>query len=144
MQTFFSQIGLSQIEVNFHFNNNPLFFGYPGNEIGWDWTGDPGSNSGENMSFYIPVRTDPTVNGTWFFGAQHVWRTQDNGGNQAFLDANCNQFVAGHGGAIFTGACGDWVPLGKDLSGTSFGKDKAPGQYVVAISRAPSDTSTLW
>ena len=136
MHTFFSQPGLSQIEVN-HSGTA---------ETGWDWIGDPGSLSGENMSFYIPLITDPNVNanGTWFFGAQHVWRTQDNGGSQAFLDANCNQFVAGHGGAIFTGACGDWVPIGKDLSGTSFGKDKAPGQYVVAISRAPSDTSTLW
>src|SRR5437868_2824451 len=139
MHTFFNAPGLSQIEVNFrgtHPNTT--------SELGWSWIGDPGSLSGENMSFYIPLIADPKVDGTWFFGAQHVWRTQDNGGNQAFLEANCNEFVAGHGGSIFTGACGDWVPLGKDLSGTSFGKDKAPGQYIVAISRAPSDNSTLW
>ena len=139
MHTFFNAPGLSQIEVNFrgtHPNTT--------SELGWSWIGDPGSLSGENMSFYIPLISDPKVDGTWFFGAQHVWRTQDNGGNQAFLEANCNEFVAGHGGSIFTGACGDWVPLGKDLSGTSFGKDKAPGQYIVATSRAPSDTSTLW
>ena len=38
----------------------------------------------------------------------------------------------------FTGACGDWVPIGQDLSSTSFGTDKTPGPagYVVAISRA--------
>jgi hypothetical protein len=36
------------------------------------------------------------------------------------------------------------VPLGKDLSDNSFGKDKAPGQYIVATVRAPSDTGTLW
>ncbi|PYX39948.1 MAG: hypothetical protein DMG83_27585 [Acidobacteria bacterium] len=139
MHTFFNAPGLSQIEVNFrgtHPNTT--------SELGWSWIGDPGSLSGENMSFYIPLISDPKVDGTWFFGAQHVWRTQDNGGNQAFLELNCNEFVAGHGGSIFTGACGDWVPLGKDLSGTSFGKDKAPGQYIVATSRAPSDTSTLW
>jgi hypothetical protein len=82
------------------------------------------------------------VDGTWFFGATHVWRTQDNGGNQAFLETNCSEFV---NGLQFTGACGDWVPLGKDLSNDkSFGKDKAPGVYIVATSRAPSDTGTLW
>jgi len=83
------------------------------------------------------------VDGTWFFGAQHVWRTQDNGGNQGFLETNCSEFVIG---LQFTGACGDWVPLGKDLTSTSFGKDKTPGPngYVVATVRAPSDNSTMW
>jgi hypothetical protein len=101
------------------------------------------------MSFYIPVITDPKVSGTWFLGAQHVWRTQDNGGNQAFLEAHCFEFPLRPGGIaggdmIGTGACGDWEAIGKDLSGTSFGKDKAPGQYIVATERAPSDTGTLW
>ena len=143
MHTFFSQIGASQIDVNFHFNDSPFTFGFPGNEIGWDWVGDPGSLSGENMSFYIPVRTDPKVSGTWFFGAQHVWRTQDNGGDPAFLDAHCSLFF---GDLPFTGACGDWVKIGQDLSSTDFGTDKTPGAngYVVAISRAASDNGTLW
>jgi hypothetical protein len=140
MHTFFNAPGLSQIDVNFrgtHPNTT--------SELGWNWIGDPGSLSGENMSFYIPLIADPNVDGTWFFGAQHVWRTQDNGGNQAFLEAHCFEFPFPPGGdMIFTGACGDWVPLGKDLSGTSFGKDKAPGQFIVATSRAPSDNSTLW
>jgi hypothetical protein len=139
MHTFFNAPGLTQIEVNFrgtHPNTT--------SELGWSWIGDPGSLSGENVSFYIPLIADTNVDGTWFFGAQHVWRTQDNGGNQTFLEANCNEFVPGHGNLIFTGACGDWIPLGKDLSGTNFGKDKAPGQYVVAISRAPSDNGTMW
>jgi hypothetical protein len=133
MHTFFSAQFLSQIDVNFNGTA----------ELTWDWVGDPGSFSGENMSFYIPVRTDPKVSGTWFFGAQHVWRTQDNGGSQAFLDAHCNTFF---GDMVFTGACGDWVPIGQDLSSTSFGTDKTPGPngYVVAISRAASDTGTLW
>jgi hypothetical protein len=81
MLTLFSQAGLSQIIATYHFDSsdagtwNPVLAGYPSNEVGWAWVGDPGSNSGENMSFYIPVRTDPSVSGTWFFGAQHVWRT---------------------------------------------------------------------
>jgi hypothetical protein len=144
MHTYFSAPGLSQIDVNFRGRAQTTF-----SEEGWNWIGDPPSLSGENMSFYIPVINDPTVSGTWFLGAQHVWRTQDNGGNQTFLEAHCAEFPLLPGGfsqgdLIFTGACGDWVPLGKDLSGTSFGKDKAPGQYIVATVRAPSDNSTLW
>jgi hypothetical protein len=144
MHTYFSQPGLSQIDVNFRGRTQTMF-----SEEGWDWIGDPPSLSGENLSFYIPAIADPKVSGTWFLGAQHVWRTQDNGGNQAFLEAHCAEFPLRPGGfaqgdLIFTGACGDWVPIGKDLSGTSFGKDKAPGQYIVATVRAPSDNSTLW
>ncbi|PYJ73037.1 MAG: hypothetical protein DME75_02695 [Verrucomicrobia bacterium] len=141
MHTFFNAPGLTQIDVNFRFNSSPFLFGFPGNETGWNWIGDPGTLSGENVSFYLPLIADPNVDGTWFFGAQHVWRTQDNGGNQTFLETNCSEFV---NGLQSTGACGDWVPLGKDLSSTTFGKDKAPGQYIVATSRAPSDTGTLW
>ncbi len=144
MHTYFSAPGLSQIDVNFRGRAQTTF-----SEEGWNWIGDPPSLSGENMSFYIPVITDPKVSGTWFLGAQHVWRTQDNGGNQGFLEAHCAEFPLLPGGfsqgdLIFTGACGDWAPIGKDLSGTSFGKDKAPGQYIVATERAPSDNSTLW
>src|SRR6184192_497467 len=144
MHTYFSAPGLSQIDVNFRGRAQTTF-----SEEGWNWIGDPPSLSGENMSFYIPVITDPKVSGTWFLGAQHVWRTQDNGGNQAFLEAHCAEFPLLPGGfsqgdLIFTGACGDWEAIGKDLSGTSFGKDKAPGQYIVATERAPSDNSTLW
>src|SRR5436190_2293390 len=144
MHTYFNAPGLSQVDVNFRGTHQTTF-----SEEGWDWIGDPPSLSGENMSFYIPVITDPKVSGTWFLGAQHVWRTQDNGGNQAFLEAHCAEFPLLPGGfsqgdLIFTGACGDWAPIGKDLSGTSFGKDKAPGQYIVATERTPSDTGTLW
>jgi hypothetical protein len=144
MHTFFSAPGLSQIDVTFRGRAQTTF-----SEEGWNWIGDPPSFSGENMSFYIPVITDPKVSGTWFLGAQHVWRTQDNGGNQTFLEEHCAEFPLlpggfSHGDLIFTGACGDWAPIGKDLSGTSFGKDKAPGQYIVATERAPSDNSTLW
>jgi hypothetical protein len=140
MHTFFSQPGLTQIEVNHH-GTLPTV----PSEQGWTWVGDPGSLSGENVAFFLPLIADPNVDGTWFFGAEHVWRTQDNGGNQAFLEANCNQFVPGHGNLIFTGACGDWVPIGKNLStDKSFGTDKSPGQFMAAAVRAPSDTGTLW
>jgi hypothetical protein len=55
---------------------------------------------------------------------------------------HCNELT---GDDFFTGLCGDWVAIGKNLStDKGFGKDKAPGQYIVATSRAPSDTGTLW
>jgi hypothetical protein len=136
MHTFFNAPGLSQIDVNFRGTSPTL-----NSELGWDWIGDPGSLSGENMSFYIPLIADPKVSGTWFFGAQHVWRTTDDGGSQSFLDLHCNEFT---GNFIFTGKCGDWVTVGQDLSSRSFGNDKSPGQYIVATVRAPSDTGTLW
>jgi hypothetical protein len=128
--TFFD----AQIDVNFR-GTDPL---------GWDWISDTffvGAASGEARSFYIPIIHDPAVAATMFTGLQHVWRTQDNGGSQAFLDQHCNEFT---GDLFFTGACGDWVAIGQNLSSTAFGNDKAPGQYIVATVRAPSDSGTLW
>jgi hypothetical protein len=137
MHTFFNAPGLSQIDVNFRGTTPTL-----NSELGWNWVGDPATVLfPENMSFYIPLIADPEVSGTWFFGAQHVWRTQDNAGDETFLETNCSEFV---NGLQFTGACGDWVRIGQDLSSTDFGTDKAPGQYIVATSRAPSDHGTLW
>jgi hypothetical protein len=125
MHTYFSDQG----DVNFN-GTDPL---------GWDWFADVLLNSGEAASFYIPLINDPNVSGTWFVGLQHVWRTQDNAGPQAFLDANCNEFFG-----TFTSPCGDWVPLGgPTLTGTAFGTDKT-GSYVVATERAPSNHGTLW
>jgi hypothetical protein len=138
MHTFFNQLGASQIDVTFR-GTDPTI----DSEMGWNWIGDPGSLSGENMSFYIPLITDPRVSGTWFFGAQHVWRTQDNGGDQTFLEENCSEFV---NGLQFTGACGDWVAIGADLTSTLFGTDKQPGAagYLVALGRTANDNGTLW
>ena len=128
--TFFD----AQIDVNFHGTD----------ELGWDWVSDTffvGAAQNETRSFYIPIIFDPAITQTIFTGLQHVWRTQDSGGNQAFLDQHCNEFT---GDLFFTGACGDWLALGADLSSTAFGNDKSPGQYIVALGRTPSDTGTLW
>ena len=110
--TFFD----AQIDVNFHGTD----------EMGWDWISDTffvGAAAGEARSFYIPIIFDPTITQTIFTGLQHVWRTQDSGGNQAFLDPHCNAFT---GDLPFTGACGDWLAIGADLSSTVFGIDKSP------------------
>ena len=129
--TFFD----AQIDVNFHGTE----------EVGWNWVSDTFFGSGaaahEGRSFYIPIIYDPTVDGTAFTGLQHVWRTQDDNGGQAFLESNCNEFFG-----TFTSPCGDWVAIGQDLSSTTFGTDKNPGSsgYIIATERAPSDNVTLW
>ncbi len=143
--TFFD----AQIDMNFRFNSSPFNgFPFPGNETGWNWVSDTffgsGPAAGEGRSFYIPIIFDPVVNQTLFTGLQHVWRTQDDNGGQTFLESNCNEFFG-----TFALPCGDWVAIGADLSGTSFGTDKQPGSagYIVATARPPSpssDTSTLW
>jgi hypothetical protein len=105
---------------------------------GWDWISDPLVASHEAAAFYVPLIGDPKVSQTMFIGLEHVWRTQDSGGPQAYLDLHCNEYTGD-----FKAPCGDWVPLGPKLIDTTFGADKLGG-FVVAISRAPSDTSTMW
>jgi hypothetical protein len=110
-------------------------------ELGWDFMTDLPAGSGEGASFYVPLIADPKVAGTWYIGLQHVWRTQDDAGGQAYLDLHCNEFFGD-----FLATCGDWVAIGQDLTSTSFGTDKEadPSGYVVATSRAPSDNGTVW
>lgn len=91
-----------------------------------------------------------------FTGFQHVWRTTDNGGRQAALEANCR-----FNGRVASATCGDWVPLGVafpfqagstpdsasrkpgDLTSDFYGSDRAGG-IIVAAERARADAGTLW
>jgi hypothetical protein len=118
---------------------------------GWDFNAGPMLVSPEAGAFYSAFEMDPTVSGSVFAGMQHIWRTQDSGGSQAYLDANCNE-LAYNGNIPFSVAanCGDWVSLGGtafddagDLTGAAFGADRA-GFYVVAIARAASDKNVMW
>ncbi len=108
--------------------------------MGWNWISDVlGSEAG---SFYVPIITDPVVGGTMFVGQGRVWRTQDNGGDQAFLEQYCNELTGDYGNR--PAPCGDWVPLGgSSLVGSAFGTTKG-GSYVVAVTRASSNKNTLW
>jgi hypothetical protein len=118
-------------EVNFH-GTNPAT---------WLDIYDPLQITSEARSFYTPFTADPQVPGRLFTGLQHVWRTDDNGGNeQDLIDNGCLAVNLNPGR---TNPCGDWIRLGLDLTGTNFGGDRT-GQYVVATERAPSDTGTLW
>ena len=131
---------LPQVDVNFR-----------GSQLlGWDWVGDPFFESpGEGSEFYIPIIADPNPQkaGSMFAGLEGVWRTRDNGGAKDYLDKHCNEFFGD-----FTVECGDWVELGSPtgmsdphgaLTSTYWGTTWAGGVLGV-VSRAPSDTGTLW
>ncbi|HEY7781711.1 MAG TPA: hypothetical protein VIC85_16035 [Ktedonobacterales bacterium] len=104
----------------------------------------PIAASGEGAYFYPPVVADPnSANaGTIFQGSQSVWRTQDWAGSQAYLEANCPEFTT----AFNDPACGDFVRIGPsgatNLTAGSLGT--RAGGDVAAITRAPSNTGTLW
>ncbi|HEY4816538.1 MAG TPA: hypothetical protein VIH67_03860 [Candidatus Acidoferrum sp.] len=132
---------IQQVDVNFRGTDT----------LGWDWVSDPFFEAPvEGSAFYIPIIADPNPAkaGSMFAGLQGVWRTTDNGGPQATLDPHCNEFT---GDFPPTVRCGDWVELGSltghntpasDLTHPSRG-NRAFG-VVAAITRAPSDTGTLW
>jgi hypothetical protein len=111
----------------------------------WDLITGPILASVESSYFYAPVYADPVVGGTIFHGDNHVWRTQDWGGNPVVLDATCNVF----GTPPLT--CGDFVPLGGtagfnnsgDLTGTFYGGDRLGG-FVAFLQRPTSNSNTLW
>jgi len=115
--TFFHE----QVEVNFH-GANPAT---------WNWIANP--LRGERSSFYIPLIADPRVSQRVFVGLQHVWRTDDSGGSPKTLQAKC-----GYGSAA--SVCGDWKPIGDDLTAGS----GEPRDYVAALARAPGNSRTLW
>jgi hypothetical protein len=116
--------------------------------LGWDFWGDLLGNSGEAFSFYAPLINDPKVSGTWFIGGQHVWRTKDNAGPQAYLQQFCNEFFGAYNPTVTP--CGDWEALGGPAGPGTPGdlvagpsSDKGTS-YVAAVVRTPSDTGTLW
>lgn len=100
----------------------------------------------EKSLFYPPIIADPNsaAAGSIFEGSRHVWRTQDWGGSQAFLEAKCR-------GIYSSPICGDFVPLGGvaginnsgDLSGTFYGDDRL-GSGASVIARTTTNTNTAW
>jgi hypothetical protein len=129
----------TQGDVNYR-GNDPQY---------WSWIFDPVLFSLEASAFYIPFAADPVVSKTAFAGAGHVWRTQNAGGEQSFLENHCSVLGGPRSDRLNTGAssgCGDFLKLGTpSLVGTGFGPttDKGTG-YVVAIERAKTNTGTLW
>jgi hypothetical protein len=134
---------LASPDVNFHGDS----------EFGWDWIGDRLFDV-EPQSFYIPMIFDPTNAGYMYAGLDFVWRTTDNGGNQATLDLHCNELTGDFPPNV---VCGDWVRLGAQGGtgqalgdGRFWGADKSAGGYIVATERATKNNNatdnlgTLW
>jgi hypothetical protein len=113
----------------------------------WVIISAPILSSPEGSYFYPPVVADPNpaVAGSIFQGSFSVWRTQDWGGSQAYLEANCSEFTTS---AVQPG-CGDFVRIGPpgatNLTASTYGTTRAGGA-VAAIARSTnaSDTDTLW
>ena len=120
-----------------------------GDPTKWAFASAPIYLSPEGAYFYPPIISDPNPAraGTIFQGSFSIWRTQDWGGSQAFLEANCPEL-----GAIPNlAACGDFVRIGPvgqaDLTDQAsppvYGTSRRGGA-VGAIARAPQNTGTLW
>ena len=121
-----------------------------GDPTKWSFASAPIYLSPEASYFYPPIISDPNPAsaGTIFEGSFSVWRTQDWGGSQAFLEANCPEL-----GAIPNfAACGDFVPIGPtgntdltdQLSSAPFYGATRRGGAVAWIARTPANTGTLW
>ncbi len=120
-----------------------------GDPTKWVIIGSPMENSPEGALFYPPIIADPNPGaaGTIFEGSFGVWRTQDWGGNQAFLEANCPEFTT----SAAQPGCGDFVRLGGpagsntsgSLIGTFYGADRTGGDVNV-IERTTSNTNVAW
>ena len=153
-QTIYGDGGVAAFDAtNPNFELNEFYDRYTdGNFAGGDPTkwvvlSGPFFHSGEGSEFYKPQIGDPNVGGTFFVGLQHVFRTQDYGGDRSFLEANCAEFTTPGDQAN----CGDFVPLGGpvgpgnagDLTSANYGAGRTGG-FVAALARASSDNTTLW
>ena len=103
-------------------------------------------------SYLSADHPDPNIAfaGSIFEGSQSVWRTQDWGGNQAYLEANCPEFTT----SAADPNCGDFVRIGPAGFNRPDRRPRRPDRparatrfgtgCVAAIERAPSNTGTMW
>jgi hypothetical protein len=142
------QSGFSSLTSSLRFNTftgqaNDANF-QNGNPAKWVIISAPIVNSPESAYFYPPVIADPhpANPGTIFQGSFSVWRTQDWGGNQAILEANCAEFT----NPFNKPGCGDFVRIGNgskaDLTSKVWG-DRVGGA-VAWLQRTRQNTGTLW
>ena len=123
-------------DVNFR-NGDPAY---------WVVATGPIVSSPEFSQFYPPIIADPNPAnaGSIFQGSNSIWRTQDWGGNQAYLEANCPEFTTDAANP----ACGDFVRIGDgipstSLSSSAWGINRAGGS-VAAIERYAANSGSLW
>lgn len=142
------QSGFSSGNGEWRFNS---FFGQNhdanfqnGDPTKWVIISGPIVSSPESSAFYAPIIADPNPGaaGTIFEGSQSVWRTQDWGGDQAYLEENCPEFTTPSSNPN----CGDFVRIGPagntNLTSASYGNRS--GGTLAALERNQSDTGTLW
>jgi hypothetical protein len=107
------------------------------------WVVISGPLFAETSAFYKPIIADPFVAGTIFLGEQSVWRTQDWGGDQTFLEANCPEFTTPGNQP----GCGDFVIIGNGIPSASLTSSlwgDRSGGTVAAVVRSSTDSSTMW
>jgi hypothetical protein len=115
-----------------------------GDPAKWVIISAPIISSPEGAYFYPPIIADPNPAnaGTIFQGSFSVWRTQDWGGNQAFLETNCPEFTT----SAAQPGCGDFVRIGsgsaRDLTSKIWG-DRTGGA-IAWLQRTQQNTGTLW
>jgi len=116
-----------------------------GDPTKWVIISAPILSSPEGAFFYPPIVADPhaAMAGSIFEGSFSVWRTQDWGGNQAFLEANCPEFTA----SSVKPGCGDFVRIGTalpstDLTSAAWG-NRINGA-VAWIQRTAQNTGSMW
>lgn len=146
------QSGFSVTNSSMRFNS---FFGQNhdanfqnGDPSKWVIISAPIAGSAEGSNFYAPIIADPNAAnaGTIFEGSQSVWRTQDWGGDQATLEANCPEFTT----PGTQPGCGDFVQIGPvgatdlTVSAADYRGTTRSGGFVAAIARTPSDAGTMW
>src|ERR1700736_2177904 len=116
-----------------------------GDPLKWVIISAPIISSPEGAYFYPPVISDPhPANGqTIFQGSFSVWRTQDWGGNQAYLEAHCQEFTQ----SASKPGCGDFVRIGDGVPSTSLRSSAwgtRAGGAVAWLQRASQNTGTMW
>src|SRR6266536_2807267 len=137
-------VGNSTVRFNSYFGQNHDANFQNGDPEKWVIISGPIVSSPEGSNFYAPIIADPNPAnaGTIFEGSFSVWRTQDWGGSQSYLEANCPEFFVSDADP----SCGDFVQIGPvgatDLTAAGYGT--RAGGFVAALARTPSDTGTLW
>jgi hypothetical protein len=116
-----------------------------GDPTKWVIISAPILSSPESSYFYPPIIADPNpvMAGSIFQGSFSVWRTQDWGGNQAYLEANCQEFTT----SSTQPGCGDFVRIGNGVPSTDLGSPAwgtRAGGAVAWIARAPQNLGTIW
>jgi hypothetical protein len=143
------------------FQSNNFFTNFAnGDTTRWVRTGDPIRAANERFTITASsgrqfISFDEVNPDTQFTAFQHVWRTKNNGGSQAALEANCRAL------GVAPTNCGDWIPLGVafpfpagstpasasrrpgDLTADIYGPDRLGG-IVVSAERSALDAGTLW